>query len=154
MLMIRPPEAAQVLPSGTATRGRTSAFARGFLPLLEPGTEFSSKWANLYVSALEEGIREPIVAYEYYHQYYVVEGNKRVSVARRIDAPYLEADVTRILPEPEDSERYRVYKEYLSFYADTKLSALYFSHAAGFSRLCCRRPARLSPGPGCTQRTR
>ena len=121
--------------AGTATRGRTSAFARGFLPLLEPGTEFSSKWANLYVSALEEGIREPIVAYEYYHQYYVVEGNKRVSVARRIGAPYLEADVTRILPEPEDSERYRVYKEYLSFYADTKLSALYFSHAAGFSRL-------------------
>ena len=120
---------------GTATRGRTSAFASGFLPLLEPGTEFSSKWANLYVSALEEGIREPIIAYEYYHQYYVVEGNKRVSVARRIDAPYLEADVTRILPEPEDSERYRVYKEYLSFYGDTKLSALYFSREGGFSRL-------------------
>lgn len=120
---------------GTATRGRTNAFTRGFLPLLEPGTEFSSKWATLYDSALDEGIREPVIAYEYYHQYYVVEGNKRVSVARRIDTPYLEASVTRIIPEPEDSERYRVYQEYLAFYADTKLSALYFSHADGFPRL-------------------
>ena len=120
---------------GTATRGRTNAFTYGFLPLLEPGTEFSSKWATLYDSILEEGLREPIIAYEYYHQYYVVEGNKRVSVSRRVDAPYMEADVTRILPEPEDSERYRVYQEYLSFYADTKISSLYFSREGGFARL-------------------
>ena len=33
--------------AGTATKGRTTAFSRGFYPLLEPGTEFSNKWAIL-----------------------------------------------------------------------------------------------------------
>lgn len=32
---------------GTATKGRTTAFARGFLPLLEQDSEFATKWSIL-----------------------------------------------------------------------------------------------------------
>ncbi|MFR5787212.1 MAG: hypothetical protein ACLUHE_08950 [Christensenellales bacterium] len=63
------------------------------------------------------------------------EGNKRVSVMRRLDAVSIEADVTRVLPEPEDSERYRVYQEFLSFYADTKINFITFTREGSYEKL-------------------
>lgn len=121
--------------AGTATKGRTTAFSRSFLPLLEADSEFANKWATLYDGIIEDGLRQPIVALEYYNRFYIVEGNKRVSVMRRLDAVNIEADVTRVLPESEDSERYRIYQEFLSFYADTKINFIYFSHEGRFARL-------------------
>lgn len=120
---------------GTATKGRTTAFARGFLPLLEQDSEFATKWSILYDGIVEDGLRQPIVALEYYNRFYIVEGNKRVSVMRRLDAVNIEANVTRVLPEAEDSERYRVYQEFLSFYADTKLNFIVFSREGSYERL-------------------
>ena len=120
---------------GTATKGRTTAFSRGFMPLLEPDSEFASKWSVLYDGIVEDGLRQPIVALEYYNRFYIVEGNKRVSVMRRLDAVSIEADVTRVLPEPEDSERYRVYQEFLSFYADTKINFITFTREGSYEKL-------------------
>ncbi len=120
---------------GTATKGRTTAFSRGFLPLLEQDSEFATKWSVLYDGIVEDGLRQPIVALEYYNRFYIVEGNKRVSVMRRLDAVNIEADVTRVLPEPEDSERYRVYQEFLSFYADTKINFITFTREGSYERL-------------------
>ncbi len=65
---------------GTKTGGRSSAFAGNFMPILRENTEFASKWASLSTSHIQEGIREPIKAYEYMNKFYVLEGNKRVSV--------------------------------------------------------------------------
>ena len=121
--------------AGTATKGRTTAFSRSFLPLLDPGSEFASKWSQLYDGVVEEGLRQPVSALEYYNRFYIVEGNKRVSVMRRLDAVFIEANVTRVLPEPEDSERYRVYREFLQFYDDTRLNTVYFEHEGDFARL-------------------
>ena len=59
--------------AGTKTAGRKNSFANNFMPLLDDNTEFASKWSNLYESQLEEGIRDPIVAYEYMTRYYVME---------------------------------------------------------------------------------
>lgn len=44
---------------GTKTAGRQKAFASNFMPLLGENTEFGMKWATLYDSQLNEGIREP-----------------------------------------------------------------------------------------------
>lgn len=120
---------------GTATKGRTAAFAKGFLPLLEPDSEFAVKWSTLYDGVVEEGLRQPITALEYYNRYYVVEGNKRVSVMRRLDAVLVEANVTRVLPQYEDSERYRVYQEFLKFYAETGISYVLLDHEGDYARL-------------------
>ena len=57
---------------GTKTGGRSSAFAANFMPILKAGTEFSQKWINLCKSHEEEGIRDPIKAYEYMNQFYVI----------------------------------------------------------------------------------
>lgn len=129
---------------GTVTKGRTTAFSRSFLPLLESSSEFAAKWAQLYDDVVENGLRQPVTALEYYNRFYIIEGNKRVSVMRLLDAVYIEANVTRVLPQPEDSERYRVYQEYLGFYADTRLSNVYFSHEGDFAKLY----ARLGKTPG------
>ena len=67
---------------GVKSAGRITAFSASFRPLLESKTEFASKWANLSESHVEEGIREPIKAYEYMNKFYVLEGNKRVSVMK------------------------------------------------------------------------
>ena len=121
--------------AGTATKGRTVAFSRSFMPLLDGGSEFALKWSTLYDDVVENGLREPVIAYEYYNRFYIVEGNKRVSVSRTLDAVMIEANVTRVLPEEEDSERYRVYQEFLGFYADTGVNYIYFDHEGGFARL-------------------
>ncbi|MBR5289041.1 MAG: BMP family ABC transporter substrate-binding protein [Clostridia bacterium] len=120
---------------GTVTSGRTLAFTRGFYPLLEVGTEFANKWTILYDDIVREGLREPVKALEYYNHYYIIEGNKRVSVMKRLDAAMIEAHVTRVMPLPEDSERYRVYQEYLRFYEDTRINSVCFDHEGDYARL-------------------
>ena len=120
---------------GTATRGRTTAFARNFMPLLDVDSEFALKWGILYDDVVENGLRDPVLAYEYYNRFYIIEGNKRVSVMRTLDAVTIEANVTRILPEPEDSERYRVYQEFLRFYADSGINFINFGREGSFERL-------------------
>ena len=129
---------------GTATRGRTTAFAQNFMPLLESTTEFAYKWYTLYDNVIANGLRDPIIAYEYYNRFYVVEGNKRVSVMRTLDAVNIEAHVTRVLPEPEDSVRYRVYQEFLKFYADSKINYIHLSREGDYARLY----AALGKTPG------
>lgn len=121
--------------AGTATKGRTTAFARNFMPLLESDSEFAVKWSILYDDVTENGMRDPVVAYEYYNRFYIVEGNKRVSVMRKLDAVTIEGSVTRILPEAEDSERYRIYQEFLGFFADSGINNLYFKNEGSFARL-------------------
>ena len=130
--------------AGTATIGRTTAFSRSFLPLLDPSSEFASKWSLLYDDVELNGLRDPVTAYEYYNQFYIIEGNKRVSVSRMLDAVHIEAHVTRVLPEPEDSVRYRVYQEFLQFYADSRISFIYFAQEGCFARLY----AALGKTPG------
>jgi len=130
--------------AGTATKGRTTAFSRSFMPLLDPGSEFASKWTMLYEDVIKTGVREPVSAYEYYNEFYIIEGNKRVSVSRMLDAVHIEAHVTRVLPEAEDSVRYRVYQEFLQFYADSKINFICFTAEGCYKRLY----AALGKTPG------
>ena len=41
---------------GTSSAGRTQAFASNFMPLLDYGSEFATKWSTLYDAQIEEGI--------------------------------------------------------------------------------------------------
>ncbi|MDI9591292.1 MAG: BMP family ABC transporter substrate-binding protein [Acidobacteriota bacterium] len=120
---------------GTKTRGRQNVLSCGFMPLADEGTEFATKWGALYESHINEGIREPIKAYEYLQRFYVQEGNKRVSVMRYLDAPDILADVTRVTPSPTDTTEYRLYREFLEFYAAVPLYGLTFTKEGSYRRL-------------------
>ena len=121
---------------GTVSKGRTNAFAANFMPLLDPGSEFSMKWNTLYDSVVESGMREPVKAYEYLNQFYLVEGNKRASVMKFLDAVAIEAEVTRVIPARKDDPEYQIYFEFLSFYSDTQINYIWFTKPGGYEKLC------------------
>ena len=101
---------------GTKTSGRTAAFASNFMPLLGLKTEFATKWINLCVSHVDEGIRDPITCYEYMGRFYVQEGNKRVSVLKYFDASSITGNVTRVVPQYSDDPAVQMYYEFMHFY--------------------------------------
>ncbi|MBO5502501.1 MAG: BMP family ABC transporter substrate-binding protein, partial [Clostridia bacterium] len=107
---------------GTTTKGRKSAFAGNFMPLLDSTTEFGNKWINLCESHLTDGIHDPIICYEYMGQFYITEGNKRVSVLKSYECPSIRGQVTRVVPPLSDDPRVVAYYEFMNFF---QLSELY-----------------------------
>lgn len=121
--------------AGTKTKARQQSFARNFMPILSPKTEFATKWSSLFDSVCEEGVREPILVYEYRYQFYVQEGNKRVSVSRYNKAVSIPAMVIRILPKRTEDKETKLYYEFVDFYKDSGLYGIYFSEPGSYERL-------------------
>jgi hypothetical protein len=128
---------------GTKTRGRVNSFAPNFMPILAAGTEFSAKWEALCNAHLSDGIREPIKAYEYMDRYYILEGNKRVSVMKYFGSVSIPGTVVRMVPRPNDSKENRLYYEYMHFYSLSQINYLDFSQLGSYKKL----QAAMSKGP-------
>ncbi|MCC8141426.1 MAG: BMP family ABC transporter substrate-binding protein [Lachnospiraceae bacterium] len=120
---------------GTKTAVRASSFAPNFMPILEETSEFAMKWISLCDSHLEEGIRNPVTCCEYLNKYYVLEGNKRVSVLKYFDAPTIPAYVNRIIPAWKDEPEIRIYYEFLDFYNQTNINYLEFSAEGSYRQI-------------------
>ena len=121
---------------GTKSAGRISAFSAGFFPLLPPESEFALKWVDLCVHHMgEEGIRDPILCYEYLGRFYVQEGNKWVSVLKAFGAARISANVRRILPRLSDEPQIRAYYEFLDFFKDTGIYAVQYRKPGDYARL-------------------
>ena len=121
---------------GTKSAGRISAFTPSFLPLLDAESDFASKWVTLCMAHMsDEGIRDPIVCYEYLGNFYVQEGNKRVSVLRHFGATRIPATVTRILPKNDGSPRIKAYYEFLDFYKASGIYNVQFQRPGDYSKL-------------------
>ena len=120
---------------GVKTAGRVSVFSADFMPLLNPDTEFAIKWIELCAAHLSSGIRDPIVCFEYLGDFYVQEGNKRVSVLRHFGAPRIPAVVTRIMPPPSDDPRIIAYYEFLDFFKLTGLYQIQFHNPGEYAAL-------------------
>lgn len=120
---------------GTKTSGRTAAFASNFMPLLGLKTEFATKWINLCVSHVDEGIRDPITCYEYMGRFYVQEGNKRVSVLKYFDASSITGNVTRVVPQYSDDPAVQMYYEFMHFYPVMQNYLLTFTKPGSYARL-------------------
>lgn len=119
---------------GTKTEGRKTAFARNFMPLLGDRTEFAVKWSALCESQMEEGIRDPIEAVEFLNRFYVVEGNKRVSVMKYFGAGSIPGNVTRYIPKRNGSKEVNIYYEFLDFYKLTQINQLWFTEEGRFAK--------------------
>ena len=117
---------------GTYAVGRRTAFAPNFMPLLERSSEFGSKWAALSRAHLTEGIRDPIKCYEFMNRYYVVEGNKRVSVLKFYGALTIPGSVTRLIPWRTDDPENRLYFEFLDFYRKSQVNYIIFSKPGSY----------------------
>ena len=130
---------------GTKSAGRINAFTPDFLPLLDENTEFATKWINLCVDHLSDtGIRDPIFCFEYLGNFYVQEGNKRVSVLRYFGAARIAGNVRRILPPVSEEPRIKAYYEFLDFYKASRLYEVQFRRPGDYAKLL----AHLGKEPG------
>ena len=123
------------LVTGTRTAGRQNAFSKDFLPILPENSEFARKWITLYEAQMEEGIRDPVLVYEFMHQFYVQEGNKRVSVMKYLDASHIMAKVIRIFPEKTDEPSVKLYYEFIEFYRSTKFYDIVCKQVGNYAKL-------------------
>ena len=105
------------------------------MPILQENTEFASKWSALSTSHIEEGIRDAIKAYEYMNKFYVLEGNKRVSVMKYHKAVSIMGDVIRIVPKRTDEKENKIYYEFMDFYQAAPINYIWFSHEGDFAKL-------------------
>jgi len=120
---------------GTKTAGRTEAFSNNFMPLLGEKTEFGAKWAFLYDHQISDGIRDPILVYEFMNRYYVQEGNKRVSVLKYLNAYSITASVIRLIPRRSDELNNKLYYEFLDFYQVSFNCDVWFSKEGSYHKL-------------------
>lgn len=121
---------------GTKTAGRIGAFSPGFMPLLGSESEFAQKWIHLCVAHLsDEGIRSPILCFEYLGNFYVQEGNKRVSVLKYFGASQIPGVVYRILPSESDEPQVKAYFEFLDFYKASGLYDVRFRRPGDYDKL-------------------
>ncbi len=121
---------------GTNDQGRSDAFAGNFMPLLDMNTEFGEKWITLCEAHLSnEGIRDPIRCYEYLGFFYVIEGNKRVSVLKSYDAPTIPGVVLRVLPVYSEDSAIQLYYEFLHFYQRCSLYQIRFTIPGSYEKL-------------------
>ncbi|MCD8021710.1 MAG: BMP family ABC transporter substrate-binding protein, partial [Lachnospiraceae bacterium] len=120
---------------GTRYGGRSNSFSGNYMPILADGSEFSMKWANLSTAHTEEGIREPIKAWEYMNRFYVEEGNKRVSVMKYFEAISIPGNVTRILPKRTGDKKVVIYYEFVDFYSLSRINYIEFSKEGSFAKL-------------------
>lgn len=120
---------------GTKTEGRTNAFAGNFMPLLPEQSEFGAKWATLYDHQIDDGIQDPIVAYEFMNRFYVQEGNKRVSVMKYVGAYSIAGYVTRLVPQRTEEKENKLYYEFLDFYQVSFNCDVWFSKEGSYKKL-------------------
>ena len=123
------------LIAGTLTAERSNAFASDFMPIVDENSEFAQKWSALYDSQQEEGIREPILAYEFRNHFYVQEGNKRISVTRFVGGESIHGKVYRILPERDGSEETIAYYEFVDFFEVTGLFEIICSKPGNYAKI-------------------
>ena len=120
---------------GTKTAGRQSSFATNFMPLMPEDSEFARKWQGVFEYHLDQGVGDPIVAYEYMNRFYVLEGNKRVSVLKYFHADSIEGSVTRLVPYPGESVENQIYYEFMDFYKDSQINYLTFTKKGSYTQL-------------------
>ena len=120
---------------GTGKAENRELYTADFLPLSAPDGPFASKWCKLYWYYISnKGLRCPITCYEYLGKFYLVDGLKRVSIAKCHGVPNLTASVTRLMPAQTNDPGVRRYMDFLSVFEKTGLYEVDFSIPYSFER--------------------
>lgn len=110
-------------------------YAEDFMPLSSVGSPFSDQWCKHYLHYLSDrGLHRPVTCYEYLGEFYVLDGKKRVSVAKSHGAPTIAAEVIRILPVKTEEEAVKRYYEFLECFEKTQLYQICFTESGSFPK--------------------
>lgn len=106
-------------------------FDKNFVPKNEVIKE---RWKKIYVACMKEEPLPPVILYKIKEAYYVYDGNHRVSVAKFLNYPAIEAEVTEFIPSGEDTEDI-VYREKFIFEKETDIQDIVFTEIGRYERL-------------------
>lgn len=121
---------------GTSTYSRAISFSSNFMPLIDTSSEFAYKWQNVCAYHLSDsGITDAPTAYEYLGKFYIIEGNKRVSVLKSYGAVLITLNVTRLIPPKTNDLEILKYYEFLDFYELSKLYTIQFNELGYYKKL-------------------
>lgn len=120
---------------GVATDEGRELYTADFLPLSAPDEPFASKWCKLYWYYLgNQAICTPITCYEYMGEFYIMDGIKRVSIAKCHGIPGIAASITRLLPVKTEDALVQRYYDFLNCFEKTGLYQIAFSKPFSFAR--------------------
>lgn len=110
---------------------KTTDFNSEFIPI-NPVTEV--RWCNIYAKFLEDGNLPPVSLYKIKDEYFVYDGNHRVSVAKYLNFNKIEAEVTEFMPNTHETEDI-IYNERFFFQKQTDLHGIDFLYSGGYERI-------------------
>lgn len=120
----------------TEASEKSVLYTREFLPLPAPKTEFAGQWRDIYHHySRGEGLPGFVQCYEYLGRFYVVDGLKRVSIAKFSKEPTMRSQVIRIMPIRTDSKSVQLYYDFLYQFQMTRMYQLQFTQEGFFERL-------------------
>ena len=111
-------------------------YTRAFFPTADPDSKYAEHWIGLYHEFVNQGsFGEEIKCVEYLGKFYVIDGLKRVSVARCMESCTISAHVIRIMPVKNDTTEILQYFDFLRQYQMTHLYQLQFTQKGYFNKL-------------------
>lgn len=106
-------------------------FDKNFVP---KNKIIEARWCNIYI-AYQTNKRLPLVQlYKIKEEYYVYDGNHRISVANFLNFKFIEAEVTEFLPSTHKKEDI-IYREKFLFEKETELEGIEFSEIHQYRRI-------------------
>ncbi|MGL4970365.1 MAG: hypothetical protein ACRC45_01895, partial [Cetobacterium sp.] len=106
-------------------------FDKDFNPRRE---ESRVRWVNVYLKSLDDGNLPPVILYKIKEEYFVYDGNHRVSVAKNLNFHSIEAEVYEFFSEKND-ELNILSRERFSFEKESGLNGIECSKSEGYKEL-------------------
>lgn len=106
-------------------------FDKDFNPLRE---ESKGRWSSVYIKYLESGSLPPVILYKVREEYYVYDGNHRISVAKNLNFHSIEAEVYEFFSQ-NNEEVDKLSRERFSFEKESGLSNIECSRVENYKEL-------------------
>ena len=108
-----------------------SYFDKNFVP---KNDIVKQRWINIYVGYMMDSMLPPVILYKIKDDYYVYDGNHRVSVAKFLNFASIEAEVEEFLPTKDTKDK-MIYREHMFFEKETGIEEIILSEPIKYKYL-------------------
>ena len=108
-----------------------SYFDKNFVP---KNNIVKQRWISIYTAYMEETMLPPVILYKIKDDYYVYDGNHRVSVAKFLNFASIEAEVEEFLPTKDTKDKV-IYREHMFFEKETGIEEIILSEPIKYKYL-------------------
>ncbi len=106
-------------------------FDKNFVP---KNNVVKQRWINIYIGYTSDSMLPTVTLYKIKDNYYVYDGNHRVSVAKFLNFATIEAQVEEFLPTKDTKDKI-IYREHMIFEKETGLSDISLSEPIKYKYL-------------------